>query len=813
MAETSAEAELTHPFNVKQAGWAKGMPDAWALSSESSVAVEYLAALASGETRSYAELMSAVEQRDLRGIDPHWLARLARVAVLQADTPKSRRFATAALRLSIPLLPQDGSTLSVRKLLVELLFQAREITEAQTFLSQDSALGSLYHGYLQADLLNPFVTHHADSFSRWLELFNAPLSHYGIASIEVDARASHPFNTMQPAILPPRVEGEPLVSVVLTSFNPNATDFTVALESILQQSWQNLEILIVDDCSTEVDLMWLDEIAAGDPRIRLLRLSKNGGTYRARNVGITEARGEFITGQDADDWSHPERIARQVAAFVERPDSCGVMTSANRTDDNLVRIALGINPHRRCEVSLMYRRRDAQAIGGYLPVRKGADSEFRERLEVWSGRPVVALEEPLYIIRMTPGSLSRADFRAGWSHQARRAFWSGYKHWHQTSKGNELQLSALEGNDDLPFPPPHRMLGSAGQRPHYDLCFVADWRLPTPLVRAAIDEINAATRAGIRVSVLQMESPFSRLGASRSLTPNLQALINAGTVARAFHEEAADVDLMIVRDPAVVDYGKAARSEIDARHCVVVANGSPDTAPSAVRTYIPHHAHALAQTIFETDVRWAVPAGASLDSFQRAFGALPGLKTRYPLVVDLAHFSRSKPRRRSPLVKFGRASSNSLFEWPSDPREIEVAYPLDGSVDVRVLGDARAAVRILGRRSLPPAWLDFRDDAIRPDVFWRSLDFVVQFDRLGDGGYRRGIVEAMASGTVIIAPSSYDEAYPNAVLSAQPDEVTSLANEYEPSTELYRTQADSGRAFVESALADEPFVRFVSNLI
>ena len=98
----------------------------------------------------------------------------------------------------------------------------------------------------------------------------------------------------------------------MSTFEPDRS-FRTAVQSLINQTWQNLEILVIDDCSpAEYDGL-LSEVTSLDPRIELIRMPSNGGTYRIRNEGIRRSRGEFITFQDSDDWAHPERIARQVA--------------------------------------------------------------------------------------------------------------------------------------------------------------------------------------------------------------------------------------------------------------------------------------------------------------------------------------------------------------------------------------------------------------------------------------------------------------------------------------------------------------------
>src|SRR5690606_9419641 len=64
----------------------------------------------------------------------------------------------------------------------------------------------------------------------------------------------------------------------------------------------------------------IDVCAALDARIHLLRHEQNQGTYAARNTALSVAQGEFVTGQDADDWSHPRRIERQISSLQDDPE-------------------------------------------------------------------------------------------------------------------------------------------------------------------------------------------------------------------------------------------------------------------------------------------------------------------------------------------------------------------------------------------------------------------------------------------------------------------------------------------------------------
>ena len=111
----------------------------------------------------------------------------------------------------------------------------------------------------------------------------------------------------------------PLVSVVIPAYN--ATAFLgETLDSVLAQSYTNLEIIVVDDGSTDTTPQLLDSY--GD-RIRVLRQA-NAGQAAARNYGAREAHGELLAFLDSDDLWDPDKIARQVALLARFPTALAV---------------------------------------------------------------------------------------------------------------------------------------------------------------------------------------------------------------------------------------------------------------------------------------------------------------------------------------------------------------------------------------------------------------------------------------------------------------------------------------------------------
>ncbi len=117
----------------------------------------------------------------------------------------------------------------------------------------------------------------------------------------------------------------PLVSVVIPTFN-RAKLIKDALQSVLNQSYRPIEIIVVDDGSSdnteEVVALWNSENTTADLSLRFVHQTNRGGNV-ARNTGITEASGSLIAFLDSDDAWHPKKLAKQIPLFDD-PEVGGV---------------------------------------------------------------------------------------------------------------------------------------------------------------------------------------------------------------------------------------------------------------------------------------------------------------------------------------------------------------------------------------------------------------------------------------------------------------------------------------------------------
>lgn len=123
-----------------------------------------------------------------------------------------------------------------------------------------------------------------------------------------------------------------LVSVVVAVFN-GAQFVEETLMSITRQTYTDLEVLVVDDCSTDDSVDIVTKCAAADDRIRMFSTGQNSGPARARNIAITESRGRFIAICDADDTWSEDKLLFQIEE-MKRTNAAIVGTSVRVIDAN-----------------------------------------------------------------------------------------------------------------------------------------------------------------------------------------------------------------------------------------------------------------------------------------------------------------------------------------------------------------------------------------------------------------------------------------------------------------------------------------------
>jgi glycosyltransferase involved in cell wall biosynthesis len=119
------------------------------------------------------------------------------------------------------------------------------------------------------------------------------------------------------------------VTVIMPIFN-SALYLREAVDSILSQSHTNLELICIDDCSTDESLALLKSYT--DSRLKIVALSKNGGVSHARNTALELATGDYIAFLDSDDIAHPDRLEKQISFLEKNPEADGVFARVRLID-------------------------------------------------------------------------------------------------------------------------------------------------------------------------------------------------------------------------------------------------------------------------------------------------------------------------------------------------------------------------------------------------------------------------------------------------------------------------------------------------
>lgn len=125
----------------------------------------------------------------------------------------------------------------------------------------------------------------------------------------------------------------PLVSVITPLYN-GAKYIEETIQSVINQNYKNWEMIIVDDCSTDNSRDIVKEFTNKDNRIKLVESETNfGGPARPRNIGLDEAKGQYIAFLDADDIWLPEKIEKQIS-FIQESKADIVYSLVNVIDEN-----------------------------------------------------------------------------------------------------------------------------------------------------------------------------------------------------------------------------------------------------------------------------------------------------------------------------------------------------------------------------------------------------------------------------------------------------------------------------------------------
>lgn len=196
-----------------------------------------------------------------------------------------------------------------------------------------------------------------------------------------------------------------------------------AVASVLAQTERDLELIVIDDGSRDGSAAAAQEAIGSDPRGRVMRLERNLGIARSLNAGLEAAAAPFVAIQDADDFSDPQRLERELAAIASQPDVAVVGSRMREVDEqgrelkprtsfaagDVVPVLLRFNPIPNG--SALIRRDAALAVGGYDRRYRYA-TEYDLWLRLAERHRLLALDEELGTRVMGGGNVAARAERA-----------------------------------------------------------------------------------------------------------------------------------------------------------------------------------------------------------------------------------------------------------------------------------------------------------------------------------------------------------------------------------------------------------------
>lgn len=362
-----------------------------------------------------------------------------------------------------------------------------------------------------------------------------------------------------------------LVSVIVPCFNAERTIRT-ALESLTAQSWKNLEIIVVDDCSRDNTVSVIASLSAEHPQIKLIKQSQNGGAYRARNAGLLVANGAFITTHDADDWSHPQKIQLQMEFLYQNEAVMGVCTQWVRATPKFdFEHNWRLNPRliHWSHSSFLFRRAVFDELGYWDSVLVGGDTEYIWRVESHFGFHSVKKihpDIPLAFALDDENSLTRnkathiKTMYQGMRHIYRQAC----QWWHSKEPSNLF----VDINGDRKFPAPPTMISKNLYEMTGDTIFVGDFsegRLAIELYEA----IASTMSSGKKIFLYHLPRPRE---IQRQLSSAFFELLSNDNAEACVFGMTLSVDCVCFLDPALLLEMQEELATLNSSNVVIYAN-------------------------------------------------------------------------------------------------------------------------------------------------------------------------------------------------------------------------------------------------
>lgn len=614
----------------------------------------------------------------------------------------------------------------------------------------------------------------------------------------------------------------PKVTVIIPNYN-SADIIATALDSLLNQTWQNIEILVVDDRSTDHIIELMQDYMQRDSRVKFIQVEENGGPYIGRNIALQHATGEFVTCNDADDWSHPRKIEVQARHLIANPDVVANMTKQSRLTNDFTFYKHFKNSsfvHFNLSSIMFRREKVVSEIGYWDSVRFSADAEFMNRLKrVYGGR------QGLVILENTLLSFQRQSSRSLTAHDA-----FGYWGFHIGARKEYAQQFAYfyDHTDDIyigfplkerPFAVPNPMLPNRikpGTPRHFDVIIMSDFRFPGGTTSANAAEIKAYKQAGLKVGLVQVNR--YHLNITHVIKDKIRELIDGKQVEMVVYGESATCDLLVIQHPSVFQDWQRFMPEVNAKRVHLIVNQTPyrDYSGTGEREYDISSVITNMTRYFGHTGIW-YPIGPvirkALEEYHKdELTQVDVSDDDWYNIIDIEEWKRPSRPARSKHPRIGRHSRDQYVKWPEVKDVLLGAYPDDPNYEVHILGGAAPAEKTLGY--LPKNWHIIPFDVVEPKDFLATLDVFVYYTHSAwVESFGRVIFEAMAVGVPVILPYLYRDVFEDAAIYAEPHEVKQQVDRLMNDDAYYDEMANKAMRYVDLKFGYAQHIRRLEGIV
>ena len=344
-------------------------------------------------------------------------------------------------------------------------------------------------------------------------------------------------------------------------------------------------------------------------------------------------------------------------------------------------------------------------------------------------------------------------------------------------------------------------------RTELDVLYLTDLRFPGGSSSSLVEETVAAVNAGYRVGALQCRS--TSLRRDRTFHPSVRGLIDDGRLVLVRPDEPVDCRLAVVKHPTVLRDAIGGRLNVWSDERVVFVGQVPQDRDGTFH-YVPSDVHDHVTEALGGPAVWH-PVSPVVRRSLKGTG-VPLAEADWVEVIDPTRYSvdRSGPSGEVPVI--GRHGRPSVLKWPGDAATLAEAYPTDGSATVRVLGGVDGLEGLLDE--VPDRWEVLPFGAMDAADFLAGVDFFVYFHHPDlVEAFGRTVIEALASGCVVVLPPHFEDLFGEACWYVESAGVGDLVASLHRDSQAWLEASERGRRVVDERFSHVAHVARLGNLI